>query len=71
VAARHVITSFPARKEELQRQVKAYSEDRVVRDGKVITSRGAGTSEEFALNLIEFLLGPVAAQEVRARIVAR
>jgi 4-methyl-5(b-hydroxyethyl)-thiazole monophosphate biosynthesis len=71
VASRHVITSFPARKEELQRQVKAYSEERVVRDGKVITSRGAGTSEEFSLNLIEFLLGPVAAQEVRARIVAR
>ncbi|HKP94287.1 MAG TPA: DJ-1 family glyoxalase III [Fibrobacteria bacterium] len=71
VASGHVVTSFPSRKEELQGRVKAYSEQRVVQDGKVITSRGAGSSEEFALNLIAFLLGPVAAQEVRARIVAR
>ncbi|MDB5051727.1 MAG: hypothetical protein JWO30_4798 [Fibrobacteres bacterium] len=71
VVSGHVITSFPAAKEELQSRVKGYSEERVVQDGKVITSRGAGTSEEFALHLITFLAGPIAAQDVRARIVAR
>lgn len=32
-----------------------YTEDRVVRDGKFITSRGAGTAVEFALKLVELL----------------
>jgi 4-methyl-5(b-hydroxyethyl)-thiazole monophosphate biosynthesis len=71
VASGHVITSFPSAKEELQSRVKAYSEERVVRDGKVITSRGAGSAEEFSLELIAFLLGPAAAAEIRARIIAR
>jgi 4-methyl-5(b-hydroxyethyl)-thiazole monophosphate biosynthesis len=71
IASGHIITSFPSEKEGLQGRVKAYSEARVVQDGKVITSRGAGSSEEFALSLIAFLLGPIASQEVRARIVAR
>ena len=71
VAFGHVITSFPGSKDELVGRVKAYSEERVVEDGKVITSRGAGTSEEFALRLIAYLLGPAAAEDVRARIVAR
>ncbi|MEO7425092.1 MAG: DJ-1 family glyoxalase III [Fibrobacteria bacterium] len=71
VAAGHVLTSFPADKVELQGRVKAYSEERVVLDGKLITSRGAGSSEEFALALIAFLAGPAAAQDVRTRIVAR
>jgi protein deglycase len=71
VAAGHVLTSFPDAKAELQGQVKAYSEERVVLDGKLITSRGAGSSEEFALALIAFLEGPAAALEIRARIVAR
>lgn len=71
VAAGHVITSFPGREQELRPLVKAYSRDRVVVDGKVITSRGAGTAEEFALALIDHLLGPAAAETVRAQIVAR
>lgn len=71
VAGGHIVTSFPSRQAELQGHVRAYSEDRVVEDGAVITSRGAGTSEEFALRLIARLLGPAAAEEIRARIVAR
>ncbi len=71
VAAGHVITSFPAREGELRPQVKSYLQDRVVVDGKVITSRGAGTAEEFALALIAYLLGSAAAETVRAQIVAR
>ncbi len=71
VAAGHTLTSFPSARAELQGQVKAYSEARVVEDGNLITSRGAGTSEEFALILIAFLEGPAAAEEIRARIIAR
>lgn len=71
VAAGHRITSFPGSKPELMGRAKAYSEDRVVEDGKVITSRGAGTSEEFSLRLIAYLLGQPAAEDIRSRIVAR
>ena len=34
-----------------------YSEDRVVQDGKLITSRGPGTTFEFALKIVEILQG--------------
>jgi 4-methyl-5(b-hydroxyethyl)-thiazole monophosphate biosynthesis len=71
VAQAHTLTSFPAREAELKPVAKAYVTDRVVVDGKVITSRGAGTAEEFALALIAYLEGPAAAESVRAQIVAR
>jgi 4-methyl-5(b-hydroxyethyl)-thiazole monophosphate biosynthesis len=71
VAASHAVTSFPATRTEMEPKAAAYSEERVVVDGKVITSRGAGTAEEFSLALIEYLLGPGAAEDVRRRIVAR
>ncbi|OOZ43487.1 DJ-1 family glyoxalase III [Solemya velum gill symbiont] len=38
-------------------------------DGKVITSRGPGTAMDFALNLIEQLLGEEKRQEVEAALV--
>ncbi|XP_052213967.1 Parkinson disease protein 7 homolog isoform X2 [Dreissena polymorpha] len=34
-----------------------YSEERVVQDGKLITSRGPGTTFEFALKIVEVLQG--------------
>jgi len=71
VIAAHVVTSFPAREAELRDKAKAYVKDRVVVDGKVITSRGAGTAEEFSLGLIAYLLGDEAAETVRTQIVAR
>lgn len=71
VAKDHRITSFPSARNELQDRIREYSEDRVVRDGKVITSRGAGTAEEFSLDLIAFLIGPEASEKVRTSIIAR
>lgn len=71
IIAEHVLTSFPSAEAELRPKVKAYVSDRVVRDGKLITSRGAGTAEEFSLALIEILAGPEAAEQTRKRIVAR
>lgn len=71
VVAGHVITSFPGSEPELRGKAKAYVQDRVVVDGTVITSRGAGTAEEFSLGLIAYLLGQEAAESVRSQIVAR
>jgi 4-methyl-5(b-hydroxyethyl)-thiazole monophosphate biosynthesis len=41
----------------------------VVTDGKIISSRGAGTAIPFALKLIEVLQGKKAADEVATGIV--
>lgn len=43
-------------------------DDPVVVDGKVVTSRSAGTALEFGLALIELLEGPEACQQVRRRL---
>lgn len=40
-------------------------QDRVVKDGNLITSRGPGTAAEFSLALIEYLAGADAAEKVR------
>lgn len=65
------VASFPGTEGELRAHVLACVDERVCVDGKLITSRGAGTSEEFALALIEALIGSEAAEDVRRRIVAR
>ena len=41
-----------------------YLEERVVVDGKVITSRGPGTAFEFALALVEALKGKATVDEI-------
>jgi len=43
----------------------------VVVDGHFITSRGPGTSMEFALKLVETLMGPEAAQKVNEGVMAK
>ncbi len=67
------VTSFPGARESLLADIKAYSEERVMQDGNLITSRGAGTAEEFAFALIEFLFGKenLLAQKIQRQIVAR
>jgi len=44
--------------------------DRVVVDGTIITSRGAGTALDFGLKLVEILAGAAKAKEVSASIHA-
>lgn len=40
------------------------SNERIVTDGKITTSRGAGTAVEFGLHLVALLISPAKAQEV-------
>lgn len=46
----------------------SYSEEPVVQDGKLITSRGPGTAMDFALTLIENLVGKEKRDEVEAAL---
>lgn len=46
------------------------ADERVVVDGKLITSRGAGTAVEFGLTMIDRLVSPAKAREVSAAICA-
>ena len=56
VAEGKSVTSHPIVREDLKGL--DYREDRVVVDGPVVTSRGAGTAMEFALELVRILAGP-------------
>ena len=47
-----------------------HSNQAVIKDGKIITSRGAGTAIEFGLSLVELLCGSIKAEEIRASIHA-
>lgn len=48
-----------------------YSEARVQKDGNVITSRGPGTSFEFALTIVEELMGAEVAAQVKAPLILK
>ncbi len=48
----------------------ANTEEKVVEDGRVITSRGAGTSLDFSLTLLRRLFSPEKADEIAAAIMA-
>ncbi|MEO0355146.1 MAG: DJ-1/PfpI family protein, partial [Cyanobacteria bacterium P01_A01_bin.3] len=61
-------TSFPSVRDRIE--AGQYSEERVVVDGHIITSRGAGTAVEFALQLVAQLLDPTKANEVGRSIVS-
>ena len=62
-------TSHPNHRDEMTSC--DYSEDAVVEDGNVITSRGAGTSIQFALAVIRRLAGETIARDIAERIQYR
>lgn len=66
------ITSYPAMKEEIQQLSPSviYSDDAVVEDDFLITSRGAGTAVEFTLRLVTRLCGKEKSEEIRQSIIA-
>jgi 4-methyl-5(b-hydroxyethyl)-thiazole monophosphate biosynthesis len=62
-------TSYPGSLNGMDTSNIDYREDRVVQDGKVITSRGPGTAMAFTLTLIENLLGKAKRDEVAAGLL--
>jgi len=62
-------TSHPAHENEMDRC--QYKRKRVVVDGNLITSRGAGTAIEFAAELVAKLVGAEIAEDILTRIVHR
>lgn len=61
-------TSFPGALDQFPVANLIFEEQAVVVDGKIITSRGPGTAMDFALTLIELLLGKVKRDEVEATL---
>ncbi|MEN8169259.1 MAG: DJ-1 family glyoxalase III [Pseudomonadota bacterium] len=62
-------TSYPGTLDKMALPDVEYCQEAVVQDGKVITSRGPGTAMEFALTLIEILLGKEKRDEVAAGLL--
>ncbi|MBS1561931.1 MAG: DJ-1/PfpI family protein [Bacteroidetes bacterium] len=62
-----VITSHPSVAETLQGY--AYTLERVAQDGRLITSRGAGTAFEFTLAVIRMMVDEATASRVASDIV--
>ena len=63
-------TSHPSIREDLIRYTD-YSEERVVVDGRYVTSRSPGTAIEFALKLVEILFGKEMVEKVNAGVMAK
>jgi len=65
-----VATSYPGFESQVRAGGARYSTDRVVRDGRVLTSRGPGTALEFALAIVEMLGDPSRAAALRRAMLA-
>lgn len=63
------VTSHPSVRQDIQ--AAHYSEERVVTDGLVVTSRAPGTAMEFALKLVELLAGPEKVEQVNQGVLAK
>lgn len=61
-------TSYPSYQSQLP--TAEYRTDRVVVDGRLITSRSPGTALEFALTLVEQLVGRDVSQKIAADVLA-
>lgn len=71
ITADKQVTSYPSCEEEMIRLVPSsvYSNEAVVEDDFLVTSRGAGTALPFALRLVAKLCGEAKAEEVSQSIV--
>lgn len=66
-----LVTSHPSVRSQLEEGGYKYSEDRVVVADRVVTSRGPGTAFEFALKLVELLVGGDKAKELIAPMLLK
>lgn len=62
-------TSYPGHLDKMDLPDVEYRQEAVVQDGKVITSRGPGTAMDFALHLVEQLVGREKRDEVEAALL--
>jgi len=69
ILVNRTVTCFPGCEGDLN--CKQFLEDRVVVDGKLVTSRGAGTAEEFAFECIAQMGGRELSEKIRKQVVAR
>ena len=61
-------TAFPKFQEDVEEGGGRLSEAFVCRDGRYITARGMGVSTQFGLKLVEVLVSPEKAEELRRSI---
>lgn len=72
IAYGSTVTTHPAMKDKMMNGDHfKYSEARVQKDGHIITSRGPGTSFEFALAIVEELMGVEVAAQVKAPLIMK
>jgi protein deglycase len=69
ILAGRKITSHPSVREVLTEC--HYREERVMVDGRIVTSRGPGTAMEFAFKLVELLKNPELATEMNKTVFAK
>lgn len=62
-------TGYPGFLEKMDLNDVTLSTDAVVRDGRVITSRGPGTAMDFALSLVEILSGLAVRRQIESALV--
>jgi protein DJ-1 len=65
-----LVTSHPSVKDKVVSAGWDYSEDRVVVDGKIISTRGPGTVMGFALTVVEVFLGKEKRNEIHGPMLA-
>lgn len=63
-------TCYPGFEDEFGSKV-VFTEERVVRDGQVITSRGPGSALEFSIELVRHLVNEDAAKKLAQAMVAK
>lgn len=62
-------TSYPGCLDQMSLPDTTYKSDKVVKDGKIITSRGPGTAVDFGLAIIEALAGKDKRDEIENQLV--
>lgn len=62
------VTSFPSTQSDLLKIGANVSQERVVQDGLIFTSRGAGSAAEFGFALLAHFAGKAKADEVKAQM---